>query len=499
MSKRRLSRTICLVSVFCGVAVIGLAAQTFTTIVSFNYTNGAFPVAGLVQATDGNFYGTTYFGGADDEDAGTVFKISAEGKLTALHSFCSQKNSEGLCTDGYYPAAGLVQATNGNFYGTTERGGDTDYGYGTVFEMTPTGKLTTLYSFCSLASCADGETPEAGLVQGTNGNFYGTTTGGGAYFFGTVFEITAAGKLTTLHSFDQTYGSYPEAGLVQGTNGNFYGTTANGGADGDGTVFEITAAGKLTRLHSFCSRINSKGYCADGSGPYAGLVQATNGNFYGTTYNGGANGDYGTVFEVTPTGKLTTLYSFCSKMGCPDGYYPYAGLVQATNGNLYGATYNGGTSSACIGGCGTLFDITPGGTFTTLLDFDRTDGSSPYGGLIQATNGGLYGATKYGGAISEGNCATASGGCGTVYGLGEGLGPFVETLPISGAVGAAVIILGNNLTGSTSVTFNGKAATFKVVSSTEITTTVPSGATTGPVKVKTPSATLTSNVNFRVS
>jgi uncharacterized repeat protein (TIGR03803 family) len=150
-------------------------------------------------------------------------------------------------------------------------------------------------------------------------------------------------------------------------------------------------------------------------------------------------------------------------------------------------------------GCGTLFDITPGGKLTTLLDFHGTDGSGPDSGLIQATNGSLYGTTRYGGAIREGNCATDGGGCGTVYSLDEGLGTFVETLPMAGAVGAAITILGNNLTGSTSLTFNGKAATFKVVSSTEITTIVPGGATTGPVKVTTPSGTLTSNVNFRVS
>jgi uncharacterized repeat protein (TIGR03803 family) len=172
-------------------------------------------------------------------------------------------------------------------------------------------------------------------------------------------------------------------------------------------------------------------------------------------------------------------------------------LVQGLNGNLYGTTSEGGTgtSSACFHGCGTVFEITPRGKLTTLHIFDGTDGFGP-NGLIQATDGNFYGTTAVGGTSS----ACVGGiGCGTVFSLGVGLGPFVETRPTFGKVGAAVIILGNHLTGATSVTFNGKAATLRVASSTEITTTVPSGATTGPVKVTTPSRTLTSNVNFRVT
>jgi uncharacterized repeat protein (TIGR03803 family) len=215
----------------------------------------------------------------------------------------------------------------------------------------------------------------------------------------------------------------------------------------------------------------------DGSYPAAGLVQATNGNFYGTTYAGGDNGA-GTVFEMTAGRKLTTLYSFCSKSGCTDGANPSAGLVQATNGNFWGTTVNGGVNDD-----GTVFEIIPGRKLTTL-----SVSGHPYGGLLQATNGKFYGTTYFGGADNDG----------TVFSLSVGLGPFVETLPTSGSVGTAVIILGNNLTGATGVSFNGKAATFKVVSGSEITTTVPSGATTGKVKVKTPHGTLTSNVNFRV-
>jgi uncharacterized repeat protein (TIGR03803 family) len=475
-------KTICLALVFCAAAVVASSAQTLTTLVSFNDTDGDVPYfASLVQGANGNFYGTTQAGGLSA--AGNVFEITAVGKLTVLHSFsCSKKK----CRDGALPN-GVIQATNGNFYGTNQSAGANSVG--TVFKITPEGTVTTLHTFCSQTGCTDGESPVAGLVQATNGNFYGTTTGGGANNAGTVFEITAAGKLTTLYSFCSqtgcTDGDAPSAGLVQATNGNFYGTTYEGGASNAGTVFEITAAGKLTTLYSFCSQTS----CTDGEEPVAGLVQATNGKFYGTTPEGGAN-NAGTVFEITAAGKLTTLYSFCSQTGCTDGKAtaPLAGLVQATNGNFYGTTLEGGANNV-----GTVFEITATGKLTTLYSFcsqtNCTDGEAPETGLVQATNGTFYGTTGAGGAIGDG----------TVFSLSVGLGPFVETQPTSGKVGAEVIILGTNLTGTTSVSFNGTAATFTVVSSTEITTTVPTGATTGTVEVTTPGGTLNSNVKFRVT
>jgi uncharacterized repeat protein (TIGR03803 family) len=207
-----------------------------------------------VQASDGNFYGTTVEGGADG--AGTVFRITPSGTLTTLYSFCSQVN----CTDGYWPYAGLVQAADGNLYGTTGNGGA--FGnYGTVFKITPSGTLTTLYSFCAQNGCADGEEPAARLVQAADGNFYGTTASGGtsqncdSYRCGTVFKITPSGTLTTLHSFNYADGAYPYAGLVQASGLvqaavlNFYGTTFKGGGDGYGTVFRLAAV----RLCPSCS------------------------------------------------------------------------------------------------------------------------------------------------------------------------------------------------------------------------------------------------------
>jgi uncharacterized repeat protein (TIGR03803 family) len=222
------------------------------------------------------------------------------------------------------------------------------------------------------------------------------------------------------------------------------------------------------------------------------LVQATDGNFHGTTSQGGANNS-GTVFKITPGGKLTTLHSFCSQTGCADGQFLYGELVQATDGNFYGTTYQGGDAS-CLPpyGCGTIFKVTPGGTLTTLHTFvyDNIEGANPQAGMVQGTDGNLYGTTVTG---------SGGGNFGTVFSLSVGLAPFVETRPTSGKVGANVIVLGTNLTGATSVSFNGTAATFQVVSASEITATVPAGATTGAVKVTTPTGTLSSNVGFRVT
>jgi uncharacterized repeat protein (TIGR03803 family) len=464
-AKPALLKMAALVFMFCAAtALASPATVTFTSLVSFDGTNGAAPrYISLVQGVDGNFYGTTSVDGANGH--GTVFKITPAGALTTIYSFCAQSN----CTDGIYPYAGLAQDSQGNFYGTTSAGGAN--GDGTVFTITPAGVLTTLHSFDS----TDGATPYAGLLLASDGTFYGTTGSGGANNDGTIFNITPAGTLTTLHSFDSTDGSLPYGGLVQDSKGNFYGTTVTGGAYGHGTAFQLNSGGTLTTLHSFNS--------SDGEYPYAGLVQDSKGNFYGTTYDGGTAGD-GTAFEITVAGALTTIYSFCSQSGCSDGSTPEAELVQGTDGNFYGTTAFGGPN-----GYGTAFALTAGGTLTTLHQFDRTDGSNPVGGLFQATNGTLYGTTYEGGTNQDG----------TVFSLGVGLGPFVATVPTSGKVGAAVIILGTNLKGSTKVTFGGKSAKFRVISPSEIETTLPKGAKTGKVEVKTPKGTLKSNVVFRVT
>ena len=543
LSKLNWGTRACAVLVLCATTAIALPAQiaTLTTIHRFcsqsGCPDGANPSAGLVQATNGDLYGTTDSGGTGN--GGTIFKIAPGGTLTTLYSFCSQTN----CTDGFYPYGGLVQAANGDLYGTTQYGGTNNYGTifkitpggtlttlytfcsqtcadgaepfaglvqaangdlygttigggangndGTVFKITQGGTLTTLYSFCSQTNCTDGDQPVAGLVQAANGDLYGTTIGGGANDDGTIFKITPGGTLTTLYSFcsqtNCTDGAYPYAGLVQAANGDLYGTTNYGGVNGDfGTVFKITPTGTLTTLYRFCSQTN----CTDGEGPYAGLVQAANGDFYGTTEYGGTNGEYGgTVFKITPSGALTTLYSFCSQTNCADGTEPKAGLVQAADGEFYGTTFSGGAN----GYGGTVFKITPSGSLTTLYSFcsqggtSCTDGEAPYAGLVQDTNGDFYG-TTYGGANNGG----------TVFRLSVGLGPFVKPRPPYGKVGAAVKILGTNLTGATSVSFNGTVAVFEVVSSSKIPTPVPAGASSGKVQVITPSGTLSSNASFLV-
>jgi uncharacterized repeat protein (TIGR03803 family) len=240
-------------------------------------------------------------------------------------------------------------------------------------------------------------------------------------------------------------------------------------------------------------------------------MQAADGNLYGTTVRGGFMGNCppplggqaegcGTIFKITLSGAFSTLYAFCTQGDCPDGAAPYDALTQATDKNLYGTTHDAGANS----NGGTIFVYDPvNGTLNTLYSFcsvaNCADGADPYGGaLLQATDGNFYGATSHGGAYD--NCATnGNPGCGTIFSLNVGLHPFVATSPTSGSQGKPVRILGNNLTGSTSVTFNGTPAAFQVVSNTEITTSVPRGAATGAVQVTTPSGTLTSNAIFRIT
>jgi uncharacterized repeat protein (TIGR03803 family) len=323
---------------------------TLTTLVSFSGTNGSHPVASLVQGSDGNFYGTTEYGGPNWNN-GTVFQMTPTGALTTLVSFNG--------TNGIYPAAALVQGSDSNFYGTTLLGGA--YNRGTVFKMTFAGALTTLVSFNGLLDSS----PFAALVQGTDGNFYGTTIGANGCWFasedynGTAFKMTPAGVLTTLVSFTGGNGYNPSAGLVQGTNGNFYGTTPYGGNlslngalnNGFGTVFKMTAAGVLTTLVKFNG--------ANGSYCVSGLVQGSDGNLYGTTDGGGA-GVGGTVFKMTPAGVFTTLVAFNGA----DGSNPQGPLVQGSDGNFYGTTEYGGAN-----GLGTVFQVTTNGTLTTLVSF----------------------------------------------------------------------------------------------------------------------------------
>ncbi len=415
--------------VFCAAAASVSPAQTLKTLYTFctqsGCSDGDNPTASLVQGTDGNFYGITPSGGADPSGfycgpsgCGTVFQITPQGAFTTLYSFCAQSG----CTDGGVPAAPLIQGTDGNFYGTTWQGGVSSGG--TIFSITPAGALTTIYSFCSDADCTDGSGPQGALFQASDGSFYGTTYGSGGV--GTVFNVTTGGTMTTLYNFSPntgvSFGGGSYAGLAQGSDGNFYGTTPSGGANNDGgncfsgcgTVFQITPSGTLTTIYSFCAQTN----CSDGLYPYSGLVLGANGNFYGTTIQGGAY-NAGTVFSISTAGVLTTVYSFCRQTHCPDGFHPAAGLTLALDGNFYGTTVLGGASDN-----GTVFKITPSGTLTTLYSFcslaNCADGNDPTAAVIQGLDGNFYGTTQYSGSQSS--------GYGTVFSLIVGQ-PAVSPMP----------------------------------------------------------------------
>ena len=356
------------------LSVISVTAPgiTMSTLWSFTDGNsGEFLYSPLAQGKDGNFYGTTVEGGTSGD--GTVFRITTNGTLTTLLSFNGN--------NGAIPYAGLYLGKDGYFYGTAYTGGT--YSDGTIFRITTGGALTLLTTF----NGNNGMYPVAGLVQGSDGNFYGTALEGGAYGYGTVFRMTTSGALTTLVAFNYTDGADPSPVLVQGSDGNFYGTTETGGTkSGLGTIFKVTPSGTLTSLYSFSGG-------NDGAVPIAGLVQGVDGSFYGTTYEGGAYGS-GTLFKITAAGAFTVLYAFT---GGSDGAYPWGGLVQATDGNLYGTTQSGGTY-----GFGTVFQIAPTGPLNTLVQFEGYNGANPSAALVQGTDGNLYGTTEAGGSAGDG-------------------------------------------------------------------------------------------------
>ena len=330
----------------------------------------------LVLAKDGNFYGMTFQGGSNN--LGAVFKVTPAGVETLLWSF-------GNGNDGNSPYGSLIQGSDGNFYGMTQLGGL--YARGTVFKITPAGVETVLWSF---GNTNDGAYPYGSLIEGSDGNFYGT-----AYVtvanvsFGTVFRITPAGVETVLWSFcNGCVGQYPYVSLILGSDGNFYGLTNGGGVNGKGTIFRITPAGAETVLWSF-------GGSGDGSAPFSKLTLGTDGNFYGLTLAGGTD-NWGTIFKFTPGGTETVLHSFT---GGPDGGQPEGSLLEGSDGNFYATAEFGGLT-----GNGNIFQVTPGGAVTLLWSFgsSATDGAVPRGDLIFGPTGGLYGMTEGGGVNNLG-------------------------------------------------------------------------------------------------
>ena len=411
----------------------------------------------IAQGRDGNLYSTAQQGGAGG--GGAAFRITPTGMEMVLHNF---DGNDGI------PWSGLTLGPDGWLYGTTE-GGTT--GGGTVFKLSEKGGNPTVLH--GLNGSDEEGVSQAPPICAADGNFYGTTFG----LFGqdgTVYKVTPSGKFTTLHTFHNTDGKNSSSPLVQGTDGNFYGTTVLGGANFLGVVFKITPAGTYTVLHSFDG--------TNGSEPWSGLIQASDENFYGTTYTGGATNS-GVIFKMTPAGKFAVLHSM---NGTTDGAYPFAALVEATDGNFYGANSDVATAGA---GTGTLFRITPTGHFKALYTFSGNRHGEPFITLVQHTNGKFYGETEFGGTANAGK----------FYSLDVGLKPFVALVSSSGKVGKSIGILGQGFKGTTSVSFNGTAATFKVSSDTYLTAMVPPGAISGRVIVVTSGGKLTSNKVFRVT
>jgi uncharacterized repeat protein (TIGR03803 family) len=434
--------------------------QTVTYPYSFTGQYGlADPFYGtLAQGRDANLYGTA----AQLSGDGSVFKFATAGSAGSLFAFD--------VTDGSNPFGGLRLATDGQFYGTTAYGGSANDGV--LFKVEPDGSLTILHEFLG---GSDGMVPFAGPIQASDGNLYGTT-GGSDEIAATVYKYDrSSGVFTTIYQFAETQGQSIYAPLVQGTDGNLYGTAVEGGAHSCGTIFKLTTSGELLFYYSFPCGLG-------GSAPFGPLVQASDGNFYGTTQRGGSSRGHGTIFKMSQAGVVSIIYGF---QGAPqDGSQPSAGLTQATDGKLYGTTAAGGTFDF-----GTLFQITTGGTYKVLSTLSINTGNQPQDAPVQHTNGLLYGTTVGGGKF----------GFGTVYSVKMGLGPFVTFVQPTAAVGGTAQILGQGLTGTTSVSFNDVAASsFTVVSDTFMTAVVPAGATTGKVVVTTPSGPLTSNVNFRI-
>jgi uncharacterized repeat protein (TIGR03803 family) len=474
-------------------------APPLTTLHSFNVTDGimfepnipwsGYSVLGaaLIQARDGNLYGTTPYGGtAGYSGDGTVFKITAAGQFTSLYSFSNFLN-------GYEPN-GVVQGRDGNLYGTTVEGGDSPFSLnGTIFKLTLSGTLTTLYNCDGNLGQPGGVWPYAALTLARDGSLYGSTGFGAGGFgpigdgYGSLFKLHPDGThFSTLYAFTGgADGANMWAPLIQGKDGNLYGTcygyaaNVNGSVSLSGSVFRMTPSGKLTVLHTFGSD--------DGAWPFGALVQPADGNFYGTTSSGGANNN-GTIFKVTSSGVYTTLYSF-SASGVTDGANPYAGLIVGKDGVLYGTAANGGAT-----GWGTVFRFIPAtGSLTTLYSFSddsgggNLDGADPIAPLLQGKDGNLYGTTSYGGPDDVG----------AVFKLT--MTPVISSFsPAKGKAGTSITLTGANFTEATNVQFGGTYVGFKILSDTSLTFTVPAGAKSGKITVYNPFGAGASKTAFRV-
>ena len=443
------------------LAPIAVQSQTYTDIHDFQCAvDGCQPVnpGYLAQGRDGNLYGTTDHGGA--ADMGVIFKATPDGVVIPIYSFSGP--------DGQNPDSGLVMGTDGNFYGTATRGGVNNDG--TAFKITPAGLFTKLHDFT-----ASDANPRGGIVQGKNGLFYGTTCSQFGPWTG--YSVSSVGKFKHLTN---SIPPCPFSGMILGADGNFYGTSQVGGLTSHGTVFKMTPAGGVTILYSFDY--------THGAYVYSPVVQANDGFLYGTT-SGGGSAEGGVVFRMATTGKkFSLLREFDSRQG-NDGSEPFAGLAAATDGNFYGAT-SGGANFGPVPN-GDAFRISSSGDYLMTFVFDNTHGALAESTPMQHTNGMIYGLTVRGGPNLSQN--------GVLYRLDVALPSFVTLEQRWGSAGQRVDILGNGLTGATSVKFGAGAATFTVVSDTYMTAVVPTDGSAGFVTVTTPSGTLSSNRLFFVT
>src|SRR5258708_2291790 len=402
-------------------------AQTVTILANFNGENGYSPNA-VVQGTDGNFYGTALSGGALGD--GDVFRATPTGEITAIYSFSC------TVTSCYVNEPfSMILGSDGSLYGVSLYGGKGS-GSGTIYRVTLAGEFSGVYAF----NYKDGENPNS-IAQSADGNLFGTAANGGQFGHGTFYQVSTTGQLKRLHSFCSQPGCLDGAfplSAIQGRDGNFYGTTVQGGAHGAGAIYELTAAGSYRVLYSFCSLP----YCDDGGEPLS-IVQDNEGNFFGAGYGGGGFQKFGTVFEFTATHQFQLLHSFNPLV---DGGDPSAGVTLANDGNLYGVNLYGENSN------GTVYEATPEGDFS--LPYTVNGHCDPYTPPFHSTTHNLYGTTD------------PYRGYGAFFRLSNGLSPLVKTVPVAGKVVQSVIILGNNLTGSTNFAFNGVAARFTVESNT---------------------------------
>lgn len=462
-----------------------LQAQTYTPLYDFGVsdTGQANPIGQLALGRDGNFYGTMGL------NYSQIYRITPGGVETLLWSAPGEPAYETVCTTG------LTLGADGLFYGTCNTYGANNWasgGSGIIFKFDPNAGFTVLYSFPECNS--DGWLYPSALTLGTDGNFYGTTIGNGfcSNPYGTVFRVTPTGTFTTLRAFKGSGsgdGDAPIGGLTLGADGNFYGTTQTGGNSGygSGTVFKITPKGKIKYIYNFANA----GYY-----PEAGVTQGADGKFYGTTTSGGAYSD-GTIFQLTAAGKIKYLHDF--NYAVDDVAGPTNPLTLGSDGNLYGP------ANCYSWGCGSesLYKITTKGVYTDLYNgFTNPEGACPDWSVTGCylsspmalnPNGIFYGTTMQGGDYQNQTI-----GRGVFYSFSTGLKPYIVVQFPRGTVGQSIGVFGQGFTKATAVAFNGKAATFKVVSDTYMTATIPTGATKGYVTVTMPSGTLKSSIKLTV-